>query len=84
MAKLEFELHATEEVESGLEGTRIVREGSRYFLTSASKKSALMSENQRLGAVALDPGCAHFRYFILKFYMVKLVKVIFNDLFGCA
>ncbi|MEZ5672984.1 MAG: transposase [Thiotrichaceae bacterium] len=58
--KFKLELHATEEVESGLEGTRIVREGSRYFLILPQRKSALMSENQRLGAVALDPGVRTF------------------------
>ncbi len=47
-------------VEPGLEGTRIVREGSRYFLIMPQRKSAKMSENQRLGAVSLDPGVRTF------------------------
>ncbi|MEZ5670883.1 MAG: hypothetical protein R3E08_00240 [Thiotrichaceae bacterium] len=55
-----MELHATEEVNSDLEGTRIVREGLRYFLILPQRKSVLMSENQRLGAVALDPGVRTF------------------------
>ncbi|MEZ5672514.1 MAG: transposase [Thiotrichaceae bacterium] len=58
--KFKLELHATEEVNSDLEGTRIVREGLRYFLILPQRKSALMSENQRLGAVALDPGVRTF------------------------
>ncbi|MEZ5672087.1 MAG: hypothetical protein R3E08_06745 [Thiotrichaceae bacterium] len=58
--KFKLELHATEEVNSDLEGTRIVREGSRYFLILPQRKSVLMSENQRLSAVALDPGVRTF------------------------
>ncbi|MEZ5672136.1 MAG: hypothetical protein R3E08_07005 [Thiotrichaceae bacterium] len=56
----------------------------RYFLILPQRKSVLMSENQRLGAVALDPGVHLSLLFILKNYMVKLVKVIFNGFIGCA
>jgi putative transposase len=58
--KFKLEFHANEEVSSDLEGTRIVREGSRYFLIMPQRKPAQLSENQRLGAVSLDPGVCTF------------------------
>ena len=46
-----------------LEGTRIVREGSRYFVIIPQKRLYQVPENQRLDAVALDPGVRTFMTF---------------------
>ncbi len=56
----QLDFHSTESFKSDLEGTWIVREGSRYFLIMPQRISARMSENQRLGAVSLDPGVRTF------------------------
>jgi putative transposase len=56
--KLDF--HATESFESDLEGTRIVREDRRYFLIIPQRRPVYIPENQRINAVALDPGVRTF------------------------
>jgi putative transposase len=59
--KLEFE--ASEPFHTDLEGTRIVREGSRYFVIIPQKLPYQVPENQRIDAVALDPGVRTFMSF---------------------
>jgi putative transposase len=59
--KLEFE--ASETFHTDLEGTRIVREGSRYFVIIPQKLPYQVPENQRIDAVALDPGIRTFMSF---------------------
>ena len=59
--KLEFK--ATETFHTDLEGTRIVREGSRYFVIIPQKQPYQVPENQRIDAVALDPGVRTFQTF---------------------
>ena len=56
--KLDF--HTTESFESDLEGTRIVREDRRYFLIIPQRRPVYVPENQRINAVALDPGVRTF------------------------
>lgn len=56
--KLEFE--SSETFHTDLEGTRIVREGSRYFVIIPQKQRYQVPENQRIDAVALDPGVRTF------------------------
>jgi putative transposase len=58
---LEFE--ASETFHTDLEGTRIVREGSRYFVIIPQKLPYQAPENQRIDAVALDPGVRTFMSF---------------------
>jgi len=59
--KLEFEV--SEPFHTDLEGTRIVREGSRYFVIIPQKLLYQVPENQRIDAVALDPGVRTFMSF---------------------
>jgi putative transposase len=59
--KLEFE--ASEPFHTDLEGTRIIREGSRYFVIIPQKLPYQVPENQRIDAVALDPGVRTFMSF---------------------
>lgn len=54
---------ATEQFTVELEGTRMVREGSRYFLIIPQRRRYQVPENQRLDAVALDPGVRTFQTF---------------------
>jgi putative transposase len=61
--KFKMEFDATEEVNVDLEGTRIVREGGRYFVIIPQKRYYQAPENQRIDAVALDPGVRTFQTF---------------------
>jgi len=65
--KMEFEssepFHTEGDNCVDLEGTRIVREGSRYFVIIPQKRLYQVPENQRLDAVALDPGVRTFMTF---------------------
>lgn len=58
--KFKMEFEATESFNVDLEGTRIVREGRRYFLIIPQKRHYQAPENQRIDAVALDPGIRTF------------------------
>jgi putative transposase len=58
--KFKMEFEATESLHTDLEGTRIVREGSRYFVIIPQKRHYQVPENQRIDAVALDPGVRTF------------------------
>ncbi len=79
--KFKLEFHTNEVVEPDLEGTRIVREGSRYFLIMPQRKSAKMSENQRLGAVSLDPGVRTFVTFYSEFLHGKIGEGDFQQIY---
>jgi putative transposase len=58
--KFKLEFDATESFSVDLEGTRIVREGNRYFVIIPQKRHYQAPENQRIDAVALDPGVRTF------------------------
>jgi putative transposase len=58
--KFKMEFEASETFHTDLEGTRIVREGSRYFVIIPQKLPYQVPENQRIDAVALDPGVRTF------------------------
>jgi len=60
LKKFKMEFEATEEFDVDLEGTRIVREGSRYFVIIPQKRYYQIPENQRIDTVALDPGVRTF------------------------
>jgi putative transposase len=60
LKKFKMEFEATEEINVDLEDIRIVREGSRYFLITPQKRHYQVPENQRIDAVALDPGVRTF------------------------
>jgi len=60
LKKFKMEFDATEEFDVDLEGTRIVREGSRYFVIIPQKRYYQIPENQRIDTVALDPGVRTF------------------------
>jgi hypothetical protein len=62
-SKLEFK--ATEPFHTDLEGTRIVREGSRYFVIIPQNQLYQEPENQRIDAVGLDPGVHTFKMLLL-------------------
>jgi|JFJP01.1.fsa_nt_gi hypothetical protein len=55
-----MEFEATESFHTDLEGTWIVREGSRYFVIIPQKWHYQTPENQRIDVVALDPGMRTF------------------------
>jgi putative transposase len=61
--KFKMEFEASETFHTDLEGTRIVREGSRYFVIIPQKLPYQVPENQRIDAVALDPGVRTFMSF---------------------
>jgi putative transposase len=61
--KFKMEFEASETFHTDLEGTRIVREGSRYFVIIPQKLPYQAPENQRIDAVALDPGVRTFMSF---------------------
>jgi putative transposase len=61
--KFKMEFEASEPFHTDLEGTRIVREGSRYFVIIPQKLPYQVPENQRIDAVALDPGVRTFMSF---------------------
>jgi putative transposase len=52
--------HASEEIRTELEGTRIVREDNRYFVVVPQRRRVKVPETQRLGDVAIDPGVRTF------------------------
>jgi len=60
LKKFKMEFETTEEFDVDLEGTRIVREGSRYFVIIPQKRYYQIPENQRIDTVALDPGVRTF------------------------
>ncbi len=59
--KLDFK--ATEAFQTELEGTRVIREGSRYFVIVPQRVSYQQPENQRIDTVSLDPGVRTFMAF---------------------
>ena len=61
--KFKMEFESSEPFHTDLEGTRIVREGSRYFVIIPQKLPYQVPENQRIDAVALDPGVRTFMSF---------------------
>jgi putative transposase len=61
--KFKMEFDSSEPFHTDLEGTRIVREGSRYFVIIPQKLPYQVPENQRIDAVALDPGVRTFMSF---------------------
>ncbi len=58
--KFKMEFEATESFDVDLEGTRIVREGRRYFVIIPQKRCYQAPENKRIDAVALDLGMRTF------------------------
>jgi len=58
--KFKMEFDASESLNTDLEGTRIVREDRRYFLIIPQRRPVYVPENQRINAVALDPGVRTF------------------------
>jgi putative transposase len=63
LKKFKLEFDSSEPFHTDLEGTRIVREGSRYFVIIPQKRRYQVPENQRIDAVALDPGVRTFQSF---------------------
>jgi putative transposase len=61
--KFKMEFEATEPFFTDLEGTRIIRDGHRYFVIIPQKQLYQVPENQRIDAVALDPGVRTFQSF---------------------
>lgn len=52
--------HPTEDILPKMEGTRIIKENNRWFVVIPEEISIKKPDNQRLGAVALDPGVRTF------------------------
>lgn len=52
--------HSTEDILPKMEGTRIIKENNRWFVVIPEEISIKKPDNQRLGAVALDPGVRTF------------------------
>jgi len=61
--KFKLGFKATEVFQTDLEGTRVVREGSRYFVIVPQRVSYQQPENQRIDTVSLDPGVRTFMTF---------------------
>lgn len=53
-------LPASEQLNSELEGTKIVKENERWFLILPQSRNIKKPENQRLGVVAFDLGVRTF------------------------
>ena len=58
--KFKMEFDASESFNTDLKDTRIVREDRRYFLIIPQRRPVYVPENQRINAVALDPGVRTF------------------------
>jgi hypothetical protein len=53
--KFKMEFDSSETLHTDLEGTKTVREGSRYFVIIPQKLPYQAPKNQRIDALALDP-----------------------------
>jgi putative transposase len=58
--KYRKEFYASEDFNSALEGSRIIRKNGRWFLILPQKVPVKTPKNQRLGSVSLDPGVRTF------------------------
>jgi putative transposase len=72
---------ASEEFNSELEGTKVVKENGRWFLILPQKRSIKTPDNQRLGAVALDPGVRTFVSYYSETHHGKIGEGDFNRIF---
>lgn len=73
--------YSTEDINVDLEGTEIVRESGRYFVIIPVKSSIKIPENQRLGAVALDPGVRTFQTYYSQYSHGKIGSNDFARIF---
>lgn len=72
---------STEDTLVNLEGTRIICENGRWFLVLPTTTTVKKPENQRLGAVALDPGVRTFQTFFNPFVCGKVGESDFDRIY---
>lgn len=61
--KFVWKFHASESFTAALEGTEVKKEGGKFFLIIPERRQLKKPDNQRPGAVALDPGVRTFLTF---------------------
>ena len=72
---------SSESINSELEGTRIIKENGRWFLILPQRRSIKTPDNQRLGAVAIDPGVRTFVSYYSETHHGKIGEGDFNRIF---
>lgn len=79
--KYRLKFFATEPFKADKEGTRLVKEGSRFYLIIPGEKSILKPENQRNKVVALDPGVRTFQTFYSPEFIGKIGENAFSRIY---
>lgn len=77
--KLKF--FVTENFFKELEGTEVIKENGRWYLVIPNTVSVKVPENQRLAAVALDPGVRTFQTYYSPQFSGKVGNGDFNRIF---